>query len=157
MFTGSPRGSISLRKSSIFEVFQGGYEGEDDSGGNFLTVQRAIDNVARGEEKPARMEKSTGVQSAIENFTRVTDHGNEPLAERPRGGKTTGLTTAALSAARDLASGLITSHGEKSITLDDDAPSLSPIRLSPDFIDLGMLVLILLLSRIPGRYHELQW
>lgn len=150
MLPGSPRGSVSLRKSSIFEVFQEGYEGDESSttaGGNLLTVQSAIESVAR-----------------------ATDRAHESRVEKPvrsTAVKTTGLTAAALTVARELASGLITSSGKRDVsddvttqadTLDSDGvPQLSPIRLSPDFIDLGMLVLILLLCRVPRQYRQLQW
>uniref|UniRef100_A0A8D8VLB1 Uncharacterized protein n=1 Tax=Cacopsylla melanoneura TaxID=428564 RepID=A0A8D8VLB1_9HEMI len=76
--------------------------------------------------------------------------------------QSTGITRAVLQTAKELASGLITSHGSdvtpNDVTNDpDDVPQLSPIRLSPDFLDLGMLILFLLLAKVPRRYHQLEW
>uniref|UniRef100_A0A8D9E3D1 Uncharacterized protein n=1 Tax=Cacopsylla melanoneura TaxID=428564 RepID=A0A8D9E3D1_9HEMI len=76
--------------------------------------------------------------------------------------QSTGLTRAVLQTAKELASGLITSHGSdvtpNDVTNDpDDVPQLSPIRLSPDFLDLGMLILFVLLAKVPRRYHQLEW
>jgi hypothetical protein len=170
----SPKTHLETPKAAVRHRLS--VEGEEDR--HRLPVEGDVEGDTASTQRQQGRVATKSVQDTVESHdessskqiqSAQTEQGGKQAPSRevkPTPVQTTGITTAAFLAAKDLATGLITSHSDVtpvghdvtvSHDVTDDVPQLSPIRLSPDFLDLGMLVLIILLAKLPRQYRQLQW